>query len=85
MASDFNIAELISIIPGLCHVHEDGVEGLPQEVDCGLESEQAITVGIAGKACTLRFQRLKKSKTPMLISNGQLNDLDAIIHVAALT
>eukprot|EP00972_Heterocapsa_arctica_P091360 13479430-Heterocapsa_arctica.AAC.1 len=39
-----------------------------------VESEQAIPVDIAGKACALRFQRME-SKTPML-SSRQLYDLD---------
>ena len=44
-------------------------KGVNDSVPIRAESEQAIPVGIAGKACTLRFQRLN-------IISGQLNDLD---------
>ena len=45
------------------------------------EGEQEVTAGIAGADVNLRFQRLPKSKTPILISIHQLEELDAILHI----
>eukprot|EP00959_Pyramimonas_sp_CCMP1952_P314124 6575803-Pyramimonas_sp.AAC.1 len=38
--------------------------------------KQEVTAGLAGADVNLRFQRLPKSKTPILLSIHQLEELD---------
>eukprot|EP00959_Pyramimonas_sp_CCMP1952_P186122 3892013-Pyramimonas_sp.AAC.1 len=44
------------------------------------EGEQEVAAGLAGASVNLRFQRMPKSKTPMLISIHQLEELDAALR-----
>ena len=56
--------------------------GINDKAPIRAEGEQEIPVGIAGRGCMLRFQRLKGSKAPLLISIGQLRTLKATIDLA---
>ena len=45
------------------------------------EGEQEVSAGLAGADVNLRFQRLPKSKTPILMSVHQLEELDTILYI----
>eukprot|EP00959_Pyramimonas_sp_CCMP1952_P286781 5996811-Pyramimonas_sp.AAC.1 len=45
------------------------------------EGEQKVTAGLAGADVNLRFQRLLESKTPILLSIHQLEELDTVLYV----
>ena len=45
------------------------------------EGEQEVTAGLAGADVNLRFQRLPKSMTPILLSIHQMEELDTVIYI----
>ena len=56
-------------------------KGINDKAPIQAEGEQEVPVGIAGKGCLLRFQRLATSRSPMLISVGQLRALQAVLDL----
>eukprot|EP00959_Pyramimonas_sp_CCMP1952_P160041 3347413-Pyramimonas_sp.AAC.1 len=47
------------------------------------DGEQEVAAGLAGADVDLRFQRLPKSKAPMLLSIHQLEELDSAVRGGA--
>ena len=55
--------------------------GVNDKAPIPAESEQEVPAGIGGRRVNLRFQRLRKPKTPMLLSVGILRELGATIDI----
>ena len=55
--------------------------GVNDKAPISAEGEQEILAGVAGKNVSLRFQRLQNSSTPMLLSVGQLRELDCVLYL----
>ena len=47
-------------------------KGINEQAPIAAEGKQEIPMGIGGVGCSMRFQRLKNSRTPILLSIGQL-------------
>ena len=55
--------------------------GVSDKAPIPAESGQEIPAGIGGRRVNLRFQRLRKSRTPMLLSMGILRELGATVDI----
>eukprot|EP00959_Pyramimonas_sp_CCMP1952_P075209 1571740-Pyramimonas_sp.AAC.1 len=55
--------------------------GVNDSAQVTAEGEREVAAGFAGADANLRFQRLPKSKTPMLLSIHQREELDAVLCV----
>ena len=56
-------------------------KGIDDQAPIASEGEQEIPMGIGGVGCSMRFQRLKNSRTPLLLSIGQLQSMGAKIDL----